>query len=1420
AAACGLAANVWAEERLPPEVTVDFVGLVENTDYTVEGDVYTFTSETAPAFFVNGAPVALAGSAGAWTWTKPSPLLDDLLVVAMKSRVPNTTGRKWYENPLTYATYAFTFAGGDGSDDFCKWGVGENFIAATSGFGSAGVGGFSMLNVSAVEAASEGTFKAVYPDVQTQSEVLDSHQIQGGVVLENYGRALIGSRYQDGLVSVPLGGSEEVALTVDDTCVVGVDNGKQLPTLAASADGRHVFGAEDGATTVYKYRVVGDLRHANVGLEVVETYPELGVSGEIRTFVHAGVGGKDYLFITDDDGAIWCLDCSSPENAVTALGVTHSKKCGVAVAGVAAGTPHLYVLDNSAADKALAIYDLDFGGSAPAATLNRAFTRSQFSTLCGGGDYNNAIPCDALAVTDDETLMVLGTCRIGAQKVIRAVHYVPPVEVDFSGSEGCASVATNGESVGESPYLIYTTSPAEAKTLTFTAESGKALASVTVNGAAVDLSGEVSPKFGDTEFTFTADGAENESVAVKFVEPFAATVAPGKGTVTPDAETYAPGAAVGGTVADVAEGYAVAAVFVNGKKVAYADGAFSGGVAEDKAEIFVAYASADAWYLDPFQKVEISQKGDALTGYSPMGSIMSDEEKYLFQNRGPASEPGLVRYAVADLRTTVNCRYLPTFSSGNLDPANDESWRAIAPSEKYGVVVGYLGYSGASGVPIYPLDGDLTDGYNAPVNLGTSGLTVGNMDRQFFAGDYFYIRDYTHGRLARFTVQTDGSGKITEFTFDAMVGDADSVYSCIRAVKVGETLYAVMANATSDRCMNLSDGTSPTSAIALPGSAGTIRSVQSITGRAAGTPHLLVRTDNCVALFALSADLQRVVAAEPIAYLESAQINMSTYDAFAATDDEKFGFASSTVKGTQRLDITVFEKKPTELIVRGTFTNEAEAVDQKVAFGAAANCTFTAPDGCGVLAVKTNDVAAASAVLADSWTFTSDALTQHVYVQMTTTPKYVVTVAASGCTVADGAAAEVDVSQPYVCYGAESAAKKKLVFTPVSEGEPAVVYTLKSVTTNGHAAAFAKGTTAAFEFTATESVELAVTYVKPYQVSWTVEGGTCDADPEKTTDAATVVGGSSNFTFTATSGKYLKSVTVDGDAVELGDQLGETTYVYESAEDNGAAHTVSVVFEPRWDVGTTTVGGDDFATIVLDKTGKAFEGDTISGTISNVKEGYTAVVYVDGSPVMVDEDGKFSGTAQKSATVAVAFAKNTAWFMKPFVRNSFVRENGLYGHVQAAAYDATRDLAAFGLSTSGYVLERFSVSALTNAIGEAVAPSAAAAVAADADAGVGAAGSSVAALYGRGVFVSPNGAGSVMVSPADGVWGAPGGEDVASYTAEVKSASDTALKLACVAANEAGTMLYGMDDGGNLYTLSANPGDGGTIEYFQAADAP
>ena len=160
---------------------------------------------------------------------------------------------------------------------------------------------------------------------------------------------------------------------------------------------------------------------------------------------------------------------------------------------------------------------------------------------------------------------------------------------------------------------------------------------------------------------------------------------------------------------------------------------------------------------------------------------------------------------------------------------------------------------------------------------------------------------------------------------------------------------------------------------------GAIRSMK-VTGVAAGTPHLVVQIDSKKTLvFALAAD-GTLLATTPIAEVSAvAGGAVKEFQSVTVTDDELTLVGNYYDSGYY---LATMIARPEYVVVRTTYSTYENGIDMSFPYGeATGDITFPALPGKKIAGVKVNGVAQ-TVTNPSSFVYTSDALTQNVYIEV------------------------------------------------------------------------------------------------------------------------------------------------------------------------------------------------------------------------------------------------------------------------------------------------------------------------------------------------------------------------------------------------------------------------------------------------------
>ena len=155
---------------------------------------------------------------------------------------------------------------------------------------------------------------------------------------------------------------------------------------------------------------------------------------------------------------------------------------------------------------------------------------------------------------------------------------------------------------------------------------------------------------------------------------------------------------------------------------------------------------------------------------------------------------------------------------------------------------------------------------------------------------------------------------------------------------------------------------------------------------------------------------------------------------------------------------------------------------------------------------------------------------------------------------------------------------------------------------------------------------------------------------------------------TAAPGRKLMSVKVNG--VDLKpEEFGESAYTNTAAK---LTQNLFIEAVEGFTIPEPIVAGDK-GTVKVNNVGKdVVVGGTVSGRVTGITSGFTAIVTVGG--VKVDlVNGNFSAPAVNGAQVMVAFVKSNAWYLDPFVKNDGIYGCGYNNEVGNCVIDANDD---------------------------------------------------------------------------------------------------------------------------------------------------
>ena len=451
------------------------------------------------------------------------------------------------------------------------------------------------------------------------------------------------------------------------------------------------------------------------------------------------------------------------------------------------------------------------------------------------------------------------------------------------------------------------------------------------------------------------------------------------------------------------QGYVIAQIVTNGAPVADAlgetsvtfDAVFS---AEEGANnsIIATFAPDSAWFLDPFVRNKF--KSDITTENTQASAIDEAADMIAFGTAPGASTAGIVQYSLSKMTNEFGKVTAYEYAKSQSNSHNGDYWgRSFAAVPPFEAILS-CNYMNAGVVVVSPYGGPWVEegdvSYTVSMDMGASGLAAPKLYPITVnkAGTFLYGTDTAGAKIYKFAIVADSQDatKIGSLQYVAswdFTGGGDLKGIGVGTFNGNDVVYMAKNASRGLWTLDVATGTLTKTAAAIVGEVYQIYT----TGTADGTPRLVVAGGDNIYIYGLAAD-GSLLAAAPVF---SCPIRDYCYTATSArygvtpVDDESRIVLASYA--AQKIGYAVVEKKPANLIVRGTFDDGATVEETAVAFGDPAEVTFNAPAGATITAVTTNGVAAQIAEGATSYTFESDCLEQYVYVSMTATfPTYTV----------------------------------------------------------------------------------------------------------------------------------------------------------------------------------------------------------------------------------------------------------------------------------------------------------------------------------------------------------------------------------------------------------------------------------------------
>ena len=422
----------------------------------------------------------------------------------------------------------------------------------------------------------------------------------------------------------------------------------------------------------------------------------------------------------------------------------------------------------------------------------------------------------------------------------------------------------------------------------------------------------------------------NDKIAAVRYHPEVRTFNVGaKATLTVDQSgLILPGTAISCRLSNRQRRY-TAFAYIDGKQVEIgADGRFYG-VAGATADIVVTYAWDSSWYMDPALKNKVVI--DDSTTYSPWCGLLDEVNGRYFSsyscNHFGGGESGLVQI---DAKTLIKSRRTGQQAVNWTDKrfeSGDETFRDLAYSPSFGVVLssGFSGYTNK--VVAYPLGGSWTNGedrYFVPNDLGRRLWPAAfSPDSQFLyavhgtageepVGDW--VNDTVRPALGKFRAVADQSGRLVSFAFveDIVTNNLPHIgdYPCyVGVVRTFTTPSGreIVYVAGQDGVMAVDLSTTPPTVVrnwfAKPGKYDETYPSLNVIGAPMGTPHLVLnRSTTGLSVFPMREDFMTLASPNPIASYKKTSPPFSTFGlggnamafcGFGATADEKYLFFSA-----------------------------------------------------------------------------------------------------------------------------------------------------------------------------------------------------------------------------------------------------------------------------------------------------------------------------------------------------------------------------------------------------------------------------------------------------------------------------------------------------------------------------------------------
>ena len=451
------------------------------------------------------------------------------------------------------------------------------------------------------------------------------------------------------------------------------------------------------------------------------------------------------------------------------------------------------------------------------------------------------------------------------------------------------------------------------------------------------------------------------------------------------------------------QGYVVAQIVTNGFPVADAlgqtsvtfDAVFSDAEGANNS-IVATFAKDNAWFINPFIRFKASYDASANTF---LASLSPDETSF-FVGKSPSAGGGAVMFNVPTLLNNLDPAYSPLRNVAASEITDGAALRGGAASSELQLAIAGTLTVGSNWV--IPFDNSVAP-YKVTHSIGVAldALDFGANSTCLYAGAYTSGYRTKVWKLSFANNLASGDTLTVEATYDVASAGIARVRAICAETIGGKEYVFVAGGDDSFQGVAVIDTTTGTVTRVLDMSiSGQYIQPMSIdiAGIADGTPRMYIgflgseSATGSMRVYALAADGLSAISTEPVATIPGSVLKVGDREAFAVNvftlDGETNAVACSAAGVWNSGRVTeayVLEKKPANLIVRGTFDKGVTVDDRSVAFGDAASETFTAPTGATITNVTVNGVAQQVTEGATSFTYTAAELNEYVYIDLLAT---------------------------------------------------------------------------------------------------------------------------------------------------------------------------------------------------------------------------------------------------------------------------------------------------------------------------------------------------------------------------------------------------------------------------------------------------